>query len=79
MIYFKRYFPPVENIELNARGRSIRDIVRLRRDYGGRDWRNLKGNGDVELMDGSIRRAELHWYECHGIGKREVKIKRLLD
>lgn len=77
MIYFRRYFPPVEDIELIARGSSIRDIVRLRRDYGGRDWRKLKGNGNVELMNGSIRRAELHWYECHGIGKREVKIKRL--
>jgi hypothetical protein len=79
MIYFKRYFPPIENVEIIARRFSIRDLERLRRDYGGRNWRKLKGEADVELADGSVRLAELHWYECHGIGKREVKIKQLLD
>jgi hypothetical protein len=79
MIYFKRHFPPIEDIEIIARKSSIREIERLRRDYGGRDWRKLKGKAVVELSDGSIRHAELHWYECHGIGKRDIKIKRLLD
>lgn len=79
MIYFKRYFPPIENVEVIARRSSIRDIQRLRRDYGGKDWRKLKGVVNVEVLDDSIRRAEIHWYECHGIGKRELKIKRLLD
>lgn len=79
MIDFKRYFPPITNIELIARRFSIQDLNRLRRDYGGRDWRKLKGNAAVELKDGSIRQAELHWYECHGIGKREIKIKFLTD
>ncbi len=79
MIYFKRFFRPIENIEVIARRFSIRDLERLRRDYGGEDWRKLKGEASVELLDGSVRIAELHWYECHGIGKREMKIKRLLD
>ncbi|MGD9630968.1 MAG: hypothetical protein AB7V18_17155 [Pyrinomonadaceae bacterium] len=79
MIYFRRYFPPLENTEVIARRFSIRELERLRRDYGGRDWRKLKGTARVELLDGTIRIAELHWYECHGIGKREMKIKRLLD
>ena len=79
MIYFKRYFTPIEKVEIIARRFSIRDLERLRRDYGGRDWRKLKGEARVELADGSIRMAELHWYECHGIGKREIKIKQLLD
>lgn len=79
MIYFKRYFPPISRIEVIARRFSIRDLVRLRRDYGGDNWRKLKGEARVELLDGSVRTAELHWYECHGIGKREMKIKRLLD
>lgn len=78
MIYFKRYFRPIENIETIARRFSIRDLDRLRRDYGGTGWRKLKGEARVELFDGSIRTAKLHWYECHGIGKREIKIKRLL-
>lgn len=79
MIYFKGYVPPIESIEVIARRFSIRDLERLRREHGGRDWRKLKGIAKVELLDGSIRLAELHWYECHGIGKREMKIKRLLD
>ena len=79
MIYFKRFFRPIENVEIIARRFSIRELERLRRDYEGRDWRKLKGEAKVELIDGSIRIAELHLYECHGAGKREMKIKRLLD
>jgi hypothetical protein len=79
MIDFKRYFPPITNIEVIARRFSIYDLERLRRDYGGRDWRKLKGKALVELNDGSTRYAELHWYECHGIGKREIKVKRWLN
>ncbi len=79
MIYFKRYFQPIENVEVIARRFSIRDLERLRREHGGRDWRKLKGVARVELVDGTVRIAELHWYECHGVGKREMKIKRLLD
>ncbi len=79
MIDFKRYLPPITDVEIIARRFSIRDIEILRSKYGGRNWRKLKGAADVELHDGSIRRAELHWYECHGIGKRDLKIKRWLD
>lgn len=79
MIYFRKFFPPIENVETIARRFSIRDLERLRREYGGRIWRKLKGVAQVELLDGSVRSAELHWYESHGIGKREIKIKRLLD
>jgi hypothetical protein len=46
---------------------------------GGTRWRKVKGTGRVELINGEIRLAELHWYEAHGIGKKETKIKRLLD
>ncbi len=79
MIDFKRYLPPITDVEIVARRFSIRDLELLRRRYGGRNWRKLKGKASVELHDGSIRRAELHWYECHGIGKRDIKIKRWLD
>jgi len=79
MIYFKRYFPPIQNIEIIARRFSIRDLARLHRDYGKGNWRKLKGVAYVELKDDTIRFAELHWYEAHGIGKREIKAKRFLD
>jgi len=79
MIDFKRYLLPITEVEIIARRFSIRDLSRLRRDYGGQNWRKLKGKAYVELKDGSVRYAELHWYESHGVGKREVKVKRLLD
>jgi hypothetical protein len=33
----------------------------------------------VRLANGKLRRVELHWYEAHGIGKRDFKIKSYLD
>jgi hypothetical protein len=59
--------------------RGIRELKRLRRLHGGNRWGKIKGSANVELLNGEIRLAELHWYEAHGIGKKEIKIKRLLD
>ena len=69
----------IESIETIAVGSSIHDIERLRRMYGSGRWRKLKGIALVRLEDGSESDAELHWYEAHGIGKKEMKIKELLD
>lgn len=79
MIDFKRYLPPITGIEIIARRFSIRDLDYLHSNFGGKNWRKLKGNAHVELHDGSVRYAEIHWCECHGIGKRVVKVKRWLD
>jgi hypothetical protein len=68
----------LRDIEPIAVGSAIREVARLRRMYGKGRWRKLKGFGRVRLSDGSIYEAELHWYEAQGIGKRELKIKRLL-
>jgi hypothetical protein len=64
--------------ELIASGRRVRQRRRLVKTYGGRRWRKFKGVAMVRLSDGTIRRAELHWYEAHGVGRRELKLKRLL-
>lgn len=69
----------IDNVETIAVGGGIRDIMRLRRQYGSGRWRKLKGVATVRLPDGSLRKAEVHWYEAHGIGKRKLKIKRFLD
>lgn len=69
----------IEEVELVARGKSIRDIKRLRKQFGQGRWRKLKGVGTVRLFDGRIRRVEIHWYEAHGIGRVKFKIKRYLD
>lgn len=79
MIPFRRIVSSPKVIENIAVTRGIRDLERLRRSYGGRRWRKVKGHALVELLTGETRLAELHWYEAHGIGRREVKVKRLLD
>jgi hypothetical protein len=66
----------VSQVETFAIGSGIREIARLRRLYG--RWRKRKGLARVRLADGSIRVAEVHWYEAAGIGRREFKIKHLL-
>ena len=70
---------PISDVERIATGASLRERSRLRRVYGPGRWRKLKGVGSVRLPSGIIVRAELHWYEAHGIGRREMKIKRFLD
>jgi hypothetical protein len=67
------------NIEIIAVGHSIHDIERLRKQYGIARWRKLKGIALIRLSNGQIRRAELHWYEAHGIGKKEIKRKRYVE
>ena len=69
----------INDIEAIATGSSIRDIARLRKRYGPGRWRKLKGKAMVRLPNGLLCRAELHWYEAHGIGRVKVKIKRHLD
>ena len=66
-------------VETIAAGRGIRELRRLRRSYGKGRWRKMKGIARIRLMTGRIRLAELHWYEAHGIGKKEIKRKRYLD
>ncbi len=69
----------IENVETIAEGGRIRDIMRLQRQFGSGRWRKLKGVAKVRLEDDSLRRAEVHWYQAHGIGKKKMKIKRFLD
>jgi len=66
---------PVERIEPVAVGRGIRDLPRMRKMYGYGNWKKLKGIATIRLVDGTVHTAEMHWYEAHGIGKREFKIK----
>jgi len=67
------------DIETIAVGSKIRDLPRLRRLYGKGRWRKMKGVALIRLRNGRTRRAELHWYEAHGIGRKEIKRKRYLD
>lgn len=69
----------VMHIEVIAVNLSIRERKRLKAQFGGRRWRKLKGVGRVRFPNGEIHQAELHWYEAHGIGRRKMKVKHVLD
>ena len=68
----------IRAIDTIAAGHGIYILQRLVRLYGRGNWRKLKGIATVRLSDGTIAEAEVHWFEAHGIGKRRMKIKRLL-
>lgn len=70
--------PPITVIETIAEGPSIREIHLLRQQYGPGRWKKKKGIALIEAPDGSQQRAEIHWYEAHGIGKVKMKVKRWL-
>lgn len=69
----------ITDVKMIAVGPSIRDIARLRKQYGKGRWRKMKGVAMIRLVSGRIRLAEIHWYEAHGIGKKEFKRKHYLD
>ncbi len=66
----------ISEIETIAAGRAIRVLRYLRRAYSRGRWRKMKGVATVRLPNGALRRVELPWYEAHGIGKRDLRIKR---
>jgi hypothetical protein len=70
---------PITDVETFAVGTSIRELHRLRKVYGVGRWRKRKGMTRVRLADGTVAPAEVHWYEAHGIGRKEMKIKQFLD
>lgn len=69
----------LEDVETIAENFSIRERKNLQAQFGKGRWRKKKGFAQVRLENGNVRRAELHWYEAHGIGKRKMKIKRWAD
>jgi len=69
----------ISDVEPIAVGRGVRDKRRLDRLYGEGRWRKMKGVGWIRLPDGWVVLAELHWYEAHGIGRKELKAKRYLE
>ncbi len=68
----------IKDVETIASGRGVYIRRHLERTYGRGRWRKMKGIATVELADGTICEAEIHWYEAHGIGRRDFKIKRVI-
>ena len=65
----------IADVETFAAGLGVRDRKRLWKVYGRGRWLKRKGVAQVRLMSGKIRSAEIHWYEAHGIGRREFRLK----
>ena len=70
---------PIQDVEVIAVARAIRNLAYLQKTHGSGRWRKLKGRATVRLPNGGIRRVELHWYEAHGIGRKDIRIKRYLE
>ena len=69
----------IEQVETIATGTGVKIRPFLRKVHGRGRWRKRKGVATVRLANDKLRRVELHWYEAHGIGKRDFKIKAYLD
>jgi hypothetical protein len=69
----------IVNVEIIARAPSIRERARLIRQFGAGRWRKLEGEATVRLPGGAACRAEVDSHEAHGVGRRKMKIKRLLE
>lgn len=69
----------IQDVEVIAVNRSIRELQRFKKTYGSGRWRKLKGVATAQLEDGTACEAENHWYEAQGIGKKEFKIKYILE
>lgn len=69
----------IEHVETIASGPRVKIRSFLRKKYGRGRWRKRKGEATVRLSHGNLRRVELHWYEAHGIGRRDFKVKAYLD
>ena len=69
----------ITNVETIAVGKSIHVLERLKKVYGDGRWRKLKGVARVKLPDGTICKAEVHWYEMSLVGRKECKIKKILS
>lgn len=70
---------PIREVQVIAAGRGVRIQRRLRRNYGGSRWRKMKGIALIREYDGGLYEAEIHWFEAHGIGRRDWKIKRRIE
>jgi hypothetical protein len=70
---------PLQDAQTIATSNRIRELPRLLKQYGRGRWGKRKGIATVRLVDGTMRQAEIHWYEATGVGRKELKIKRYLD
>ena len=78
MMQIREILSEIRKKEVIATGSSVKIKKRLEKLYGQGNWKKMKGVANVRLSDGSIKLAEIHWFEAHGIGKKNFKVKYYL-
>ena len=73
-----KLFGEIRDVETIATGRGVYIRRYLDRTHGKGRWRKRKGRASVQLADGTVHEAEIHWFEAHGIGRKDFKIKKVL-
>jgi hypothetical protein len=68
----------IRDAETIATGRGVYIRRYLERTYGKGRWRKRKGRATVRLADGTVCAAEIHWFEAHGLGRKDFKIKKVI-
>ncbi len=68
----------IRDIEIIATGRGVYIRRYLERTYGKGRWRKMKGTATVQVADGTICEAEIHWFEAHGVGRNDFKLKTVI-
>jgi hypothetical protein len=68
----------IRDSETIATGRGVYIRRYLDRTYGKGRWRKRKGSASVQLADGTVCEAEIQWFEAHGVGRKDFKIKKVL-
>ena len=69
----------IRNVKPIAAGKSVHIRRHLIERFGARRWRKMTGEATVRFADGTLARAELHWFEAHGVGRVYFKRKRNLN
>lgn len=64
-------------VETIAAGKNLKERDRLVEDYGNGRWRKVKGIGLVRSVSGELYQAQIHWFEAHGLGRFEMKVKKV--
>ena len=60
--------------------KEFRQAEKYAQRYGGAasNWQHAKGKGMLATDEGDVK-AEIHWVQCEGIGKKEMFVKKWLE
>jgi hypothetical protein len=69
----------IRDVEIIAQGCGVYRGRYSERNYGKGRWRKMNRRATVQFVDGTISSVEVHGFEAHGIGRKDFKIKSLIQ